>query len=148
MVHVGKCCCKRGETAHLPLYRLRFPHERIWDQPFFVGVKVWNPFPEVIQGETNANCCVWLQNHLDSCRIPPSQSFDECVLVMVSIRFKSVYKQSVYQKQFSELARKCYPVPWMRLNSQARISKPHMGMYGYVRVKHQDAGDSGDQRFL
>ena len=26
-------------------------------------------------------------------------------------RFKNVYKQSVYQKQFSELARKCYPAP-------------------------------------
>lgn len=28
---------------------------------------------------------------------------------LVLARFKSVYKQPVYQKQFSELARKCYP---------------------------------------
>ena len=124
-----------------------FPARTHLGSTLFVGVKVWNPFPEVIQGETNANCCVWLQNHLDSCRIPPSQSFDECVLVMVSIRFKSVYKQSVYQKQFSELARKCYPVPWMRLNSQARISKHTwvcMGMYG-SNIKTQ--GTQGTKDF-
>ena len=32
-------------------------------------------------------------------------------------RFKNVYKQSVYQKQFSELARKCYPVSWIHNKS-------------------------------
>ena len=44
-----------------------------------------------------------------------------------------MYKQSVYQKQFSELARKCYPVPWMRFELPA--SGDFQATHGYVWVR-------------
>ena len=43
-------------------------------------------------------------------------------------RFKHVYKQSVYQKQFSELARKCYPVSWIYRESSCFFVARGVGM--------------------